>query len=309
NTIAKGRSMGYEYDATTNKFIAADKRFDRNYTQLFPTVYIQYTPNEKNQFVLNYGRRIERPDYEDMNPFVHFLDRYTFEQGNPDLSPQFAHNIEFSHTFKGFLTSTLNYTSTDNIIQQVIEQHELTNETFIKKANIASLHQVGFAMSANRNIKKWWSMNIYANVFNNRFKGVVNNEDISIGITAFQAQLQQQFKWGKGWSAELSGFYRTKGLEGVIFIQPIAQINAGFGKQVLNNKGTIRVNFKDIFAGSVFKGYSKYSNVDAQFKDVNDNRTVGVSFTYRFSKGKLKASGSRRNGGAGDEQNRVKGAN
>ena len=306
NTVADGRSIGYEYSTTQNSFTLTDKRFKRNYTQLFPTFYLQYTPSEKNSFVVNYGRRIDRPDYEDMNPFVHFLDRYTFEQGNPDLGPQFAHNIELSHTYKGFLTSTVNYTSTTNIIQQVIEQHEATNETFIKKANIASLHQYGLAVSANKNIKKWWSMNLYGNVYNNHFKGVVNNEEISVAVTTFQAQVQQQFKLGKGWSAELSGFYRTKGLEGVIFIEPIAQVNGGISKQVLKNKGSIRLTFKDIFAGSVFKGYSKYSNVDAQFKDVNDNRTVGVSFTYRFNKGKLKASGSSKKGGAGDEQNRVK---
>ncbi len=306
NTVADGHSIGYEFNAAQNSFALSDKRFKRNYTQLFPTFYLQYAPSEKNSFVINYGRRIERPNYEDMNPFVHFLDRYTFEQGNPDLGPQFAHNIELSHTYKGFLTSTLNYTSTTNIIQQVIEQHEATNETFIKKANIASLHQYGLAVSVNKNIKKWWSVNVYSNVFNNRFKGVVNNEEISVGVTTFQAQLQQQFKLGKGWAAEMSGFYRTKGLEGVIFIEPVAQVNGGISKQVLKNKGSIRLTFKDIFAGSVFKGYAKYSNVDAQFKDVNDNRTVGISFTYRFNKGKLKASGSRKTGGAGDEQSRVK---
>lgn len=309
NTVAKGQSIGYEFNSTDNKFVPTTVTFRRNYTQLFPTLYLQYTANEKNQFVLNYGRRIERPNYEDMNPFVHFLDRYTFEQGNPNLSPQFAHNIELSHTYKGFLTSTINYTNTNNIIQQVIEQHETTNETFIKKANIAKMQQVGLAVSANFNLKKWWSFSLYSNAYNNRFRGMVNNENISIGITGFMAQLQQQFKWGKGWAAEMSGFYRSKSLEGVIFIQPIVQVNAGFSKQVLNNKGSVRLNFRDIFAGSVFKGYSKYSNVDASFKDVNDSRSVSLSFTYRFSKGKLKASGSRRQGGAGDEQNRVKGAN
>ena len=306
NTIADGRSIGYEYSATQNGFTLSDKRFKRNYTQLFPTFYVQYAPSEKNSFVLNYGRRIDRPDYEDMNPFVHFLDRYTFEQGNPDLGPQFAHNIELSHTYKGFLTTTVNYTTTTNIIQQVIEQHEATNETFIKKANIASLHQYGLAVSANKNIKKWWSVNVYANVFNNRFKGIVNNEEISVGVSCFLTQVQQQFKLGKGWSAELSGFYRTKGLEGVIFIQPIAQVDGGLSKQVLKNKGSIRLSFKDIFGGSVFKGYAKYSNVDTQFKDVNDNQAVSATFTYRFNKGKLKASGSSKRGGAGDEQNRVK---
>jgi len=308
NTNAKGTTTGHEFDVAKNRFVAVEKVFNRNYTQLFPTAYLQYSLNEKNQFVLNYGRRIERPDYEDMNPFVHFLDRYTFEQGNPNLSPQFAHNIELSHTYGGFLTSTLNYTKTNNIIQQVLEQNELTNETFIKKANIANMRQFGFAVSANKSITKWWTANVYANVYNNKFTGVVNKEPISISITSLMVQLQQQFKWGKGWAAELSGFYRTKGVEGVIFIQPIAQVNAGFSKQVLKNQGSIRLNFRDIFAGSVFKGYSRYSNVDAQFKNVNDNRSFTVSFTYRFSKGKLKATGSRKSGGAGEEQNRVKGA-
>jgi len=306
NTNAKGHSTGHEFDTTKNKFVAFDKTFKRNYTQLFPTMYLQYVANEKNSFVLNYGRRINRPDYESLNPFIHFLDRYTFEQGNPNLKPQFAHNIELSHTYKGFLTTTANYTTTNDIIQQVLEQNEETNETFIKKANIASLKQVGLSVSAYKEINKWWSGNIYVNVYNNHFKGVVNNENISIGITGYMMQVQQQFKWGKGWGAEVSGFYRSKSLEGVLFIQPIAQVNAGFSKQIMKNKASVRLNVRDIFKGGVFKGYSKYGNVDATFKDVNDSRAVSISFTYRFNKGKLKAGSNRKNGGANDEQNRVK---
>ena len=164
-------------------------------------------------------------------------------------------------------------------------------------------------MSAYKQLNKWWSGNIYANVYRNHFNGIVNNDHISIGNTGFMVQAQQQFKWGKGWGAELSGFYRSKALEGVIFIEPIVQVNAGFSKQVLKNKGSVRLNIRDIFAGSVFKGYSKYSNVDAQFKNVNDNRAASISFTYRFNKGKLKAGSSRKNGGADDETNRVKGGN
>ncbi|HEY6504593.1 MAG TPA: TonB-dependent receptor [Chitinophagaceae bacterium] len=295
NTNAKGNQL------TTGE------QFKRNYTQLFPTAYLQYKASEKNQFVINYGRRINRPDYEALNPFIHFLDRYTFEQGNPDLKPQFSHNIELSHTYKGFLTTTANYSNTTDIIQQVIEQNEVTNETYIKKANIASRKQIGLSVSAYKEITKWWSGNIYVNVYDNQFDGVVNGENISIGITGVMMQIQQQFKWGKGWGAELSGFYRTKGLEGVIFIEPIGQVNAGFSKQIMKNKASVRLNVRDIFAGGVFKGYSKYSNVDMQFKDVNDSRAVSVTFTYRFNKGKLKAGSNRKNGGANDEQNRVKG--
>ena len=309
NTNSNGISKGYTFNTTLNKFEYTETKFKRSYTQLFPTVYLQYTANEKNQFVINYGRRIERPDYQDMNPFVHFLDRYTFEQGNPNLSAQFAHNIELSHTYKGFLTSTVNYTKTTDIIQMVLEQNDVTNETFVKKANIASSEQIGLAITANKSITKWWSGNIYANVYNNHFKGVVGTEPISLGVTSFMVQLQQQFKFNKGWAAELSGFYRSKGLEGVIYIKPIAQFNAGVSKQVLKNQGSLRLNIRDIFAGSVFKGYSKYGTVDANFKNVNDSRAVSLTFSYRFNKGKLKASSGKRNSGASDEQNRVKSGN
>ncbi len=309
NTNANGKTSGYRYNTTLNKFEATETRFNRSYTQLFPTVYIQYTANAKNQFVINYGRRIERPDYEDMNPFVHFLDRYTFEQGNPNLNPQFAHNIELSHTYNSFLNTTLNYTTTNNIIQTVIEQNEQTNETFIKKANIANLKQIGLVVNAQKDILKWWSGSIYANVYNNSFEGTVNNEQVAIQLTSFQAQLQQQFKFGKGWTTEVSGFYRTKGLEGIIFIKSLWQVNAGISKQVLKNKGMIKVNVNDIFASSVFKGYSRYGTVDANFRNVNYRRAVSINFSYRFSKGKLKAGAGRRAGSASDEQNRVKGNN
>ncbi len=305
NTNSNGISKGYAFSTAEDRFVYTETKFKKSYTQLFPTVYLQYTANEKNQFVINYGRRIRRPDYEDMNPFVHFLDRYTFEQGNPNISPQFSHNIELSHTYKGFLTTTLNYTATNSIIQQVLEQNDQTNETFIKKANIASARQIGLEVTANKSITKWWSGNIYANVYNNHFTGLVNNENISTGITTFIVQAQQQFKFAKTWTAEVSGFYRSKGLEGVIYIKPMAQLNAGIGKQVLKNKGTIRLNVRDIFAGGVFKGYSKYGTVDATFRNVNDSRAVSLNFTYRFNKGKLKAGSNKRNG-ASDEESRVK---
>jgi hypothetical protein len=141
------------------------------------------------------------------------------------------------------------------------------------------------------------------------FNGIVNGDYISIGITGMMMQVQQQFKWGKGWGAEVSGFYRTRGVEGVIFIEGFGMVNAGFSKNIMKNNASVRLNVRDIFANQVFKGYSKYGVVDAEFKNTSDSRAVSVSFTYRFNKGKLKAGSNRKNGGASDEQNRVKAGN
>lgn len=297
NTVAKGNQL------TTGE------TFTRNYSQLFPTAYLQYAANDKNQFVINYGRRIQRPDYSDLNPFILFVDRYTIQTGNPELAPQFSNNIELTHTYNNFLSTTLNYSATKNIIQQVVEQDETTNEGILKYTNIANMHQIGISVNAYKQFNSWWSSNVYVNGYRNHFKGIVNNDLVSLGVTGVMIQVQEQFKWGKGWGAEVSGFYRSKGLEGVIYIEPFTKIDAGFSKQVLKNKGTIKLNFSDVLNGLNINGYSKYGAVDFHFRNENYIRSVSLNFTWRFNKGKLKATGNGREGSATEELQRIKGGN
>ena len=297
NTHAKGDQLA--------KVVIGNATFDTTYTQLFPTAYISYTLNAKNQFSLNYGRRINRPDYESLNPFVEFLDKYTFQQGNPGLKPQFSDNIELSHLFMGgLLSTTLNYTKVNNIIQQVIEQRTATNETFVKQANIATLDQFGIAVSGQIPIAKWMSLNIYANLYNNRFRGLVNNAYVDLSSPTFMFNGSSSIKLGKGWNAELSGFYRSKGLEGVMFINPMGMISSGISKSVLKGKGSVRLNIRDMFWLQRPSGYAKYDDIDIRFKNTNDNRVANLSFTYRFSKGKV--GNTQRKRSSVDEAGRVK---
>ena len=293
NTHAKGNQ------------VTTGEKFDRIYTQLFPTFYLQYTLNAKNTFVVNYGRRINRPDYEDLNPFILFLDRYTFEQGNPNLQPQFSHNVELSHTYKGFLTTILNYTKTTDIITEVLEQHTDKNETFVKKSNIASQRQYGIAVSAGGQLKKWWSANVYANVYNNNYSGVVNGDNFNAGATTGQFNVSNQFKFSKTWSGELSGFYRTPGVEGVFKINGFGLMNIGVSKQIIKGKGSLRLNIRDVLYTQKINGESRFSNIDASFQQKRDSRVANLGFTYRFSKGKVNTQ-KRKTGGASDESSRVK---
>lgn len=293
NTIARGNQL------------TTDTQFTRRYTQLFPTAFLQYKMNEQHNLALNYGRRIRRPNYESLNPFIEFLDRYTYQQGNPDLKPQFSHNIELSHTFKSYLTATLNYTRTTDIIQQVMEQNESTNETFVRRANIASERQYGLALSFNKPLNKWWTSSIYVNGFNNRSEGTVDSSYVAVSAYTIMINGSQQFKLGKTTSAEVSGFYRTGGLDGVLGFKPMGMVSVGFSQQVLKNKGSIRLNVRDLFFTQRFRAVIKYGNVDTQFQSINDSRTVNLSFTYRFSKGKMNGGPKRRASSANDEQNRV----
>lgn len=302
NTNAKGHSTGLVY--RNNNWVTFDTTFNRHYTQLFPTAFFQYTANAKNTVGLNYGRRIERPDYEDLNPFILFLDRYTFQQGNPDLQPQFSHNIELSHTYKGFLTTTLNYTRTKDIINDVLEQNTSANESYVKKSNIATQRQYGIAVAAGFSVTKWWSMNVYGNVYNNFYKGIINGDYVETGATTGQFNVGNQFKFKQGWASELSGFYRTEGIEGIFRIKGFGMMNMGVSKQIMKGKGSVRFNVRDVLWSQKIKGNIRYSNIDAAFQQRRDSRVFSAGFTYRFNKGKV--GQKRKTGGAGDEQSRVK---
>ncbi len=294
-----------EHTHSTGNQITSNTVFARDYVQLFPTMYIQYQPSQKNTFVLNYGKRINRPNYQDLNPFVTFLDRYTYQQGNPNLQPQFSHNIELSHSYNNFLTTTLNYTRTTDIIQDVLEQNTAKNESYIKKSNIARQRQYGISVNAFVPVTKWWTSNIYLNVFNNEFSGIINGDAVTINATTGMFNIMEQFKFNKGWGAELSGFGRTEGVEGIFRIKAFGTMNAGVSKQMLKNKGTLRLSVRDLLWSQRIKGESKYSNIDAKFQQFGESRVINVSFTYRFSKGKV-GNVQRKRGGANEEASRIK---
>jgi hypothetical protein len=291
NTNAKGRQKTTGED------------FDRHYTQLFPTAYFQYKANDKNNFGANFARRVSRPSYQSLNPFIKFLDRYTFAQGNPNLKPSTSNNIEVSHTWKNQITTTLNYTNVSDIIQEIIQQQG--QEAYNKPANVASLNQFGIAVNANTPITKWWTSSMNINVYNDRYKGVINGTPIDLSATSLVLNGTQQFKVNKTLTAELNGRFRTGFLEGVLRVNPIWFVGAGLSQQVLKNKGTIRLTARDIFWTQRLRGRTQYGNVDLEMRQVAESRVVTIGFTYNFSKGKKIAPVKRTQGSANEEQNRI----
>ncbi|MDP4248432.1 MAG: TonB-dependent receptor, partial [Bacteroidota bacterium] len=201
-----------------------DSTFSRSYGDLFPTLYISYQLNPKNQFTINYGRRIDRPAYQDLNPFLFFLDQYTYQAGNPYLQPQFTNNIEFSHTYRQFLTTTLNYSHTDNFFTETFEQQG--HATIVRRGNIGSRQNAGIAVSAQVHVTKQWMAILYTNLNYSKFSGFLYGENLDVSATNLLLNINNQFSLGKGWDAELSGFYRTKGVEGQIIIDPMGQASA-----------------------------------------------------------------------------------
>ena len=300
NTNSKGHQTGNSSHP--------DSVFTKNYTNLFPTIYMSYQANKKNNFSVNYGRRIDRPAYQDLNPFYYFLDEYTYQVGNTLLQPQFSDNFELSHTYNGFLTTTVNYSEIHHVFTEVLKQITSERKTFQTKENIASMSNIGLAVSANFPVTKFWNTNINTNVSHDAYKGQLSGGMLNVENTMFLANINNQLKFNKGWSAELSGFYRSRAIEGQIVINPLWRMDAGVQKLILKKKGTLKLNVRDIFQTQNFSGSVNYQDIDVKIRNTRDNRAASLTFSYRFGK-PMKNERQRKSGGASDEQNRVKTGN
>ncbi len=294
NTIAKG------YQVTN------DSTFKRDFTNLFPSAFISYAVNKRNQLTLSYSRRITRPNYQDLNPFIYFLDSLSYRKGNPFLLPQFTHNFELSHSFKGKLITTLNYNATADVISQLVKPDG--DLLYLTSDNVARFRNIGIAITAPIPVTKWCTSNIFTNIYNNRYKGVYENKPLDISYTSFMINTTQTFTLKPGFTVEMTGFYRAKGVDQLNINSPMYLLSFGGQKQVLKGKGTIRLNLRDPFWIQRYKGKTKYDIVDSRVQNRWDNRQVTTTFTYRFGKNSQQNLPPRRRSSASqDEQNRVGG--
>jgi hypothetical protein len=298
NTHGKGYQSG--------NALKPDSSFTKSYTQLFPTAYLMYKLDSagKHTINLNYGRRINRPYYQDLNPFIFLLDKFSYFSGNPYIRPQLANNIELSYHYKNRVTATLVYNYTTDMQMETIEQ---AGNIFISRTgNIGRLIFMGINVNGSLQPVKWFSANIYTELIRNYFKGPVSTSILNSGAPYWYINANNQFTFNKGWGAEISGFYITKSTSGQFQKNFLWAVNAGVQKKVLNNKGTIRASFRDVFhtlnpAGVI----TNIPGSTAAYHNTANTQAFVVAFTWNF--GKSYKTGNRRNtNSAEDEQNRIK---
>lgn len=291
NTIAKG------YQVTN------DSTFKRNFTNLFPSAFISYALNKTNQLTVSYSRRITRPNYQDLNPFIYFLDSLSYRKGNPFLLPQFTHNIELSHSYKSRLITTLNYNTTNSVISQILKPDG--DLIYLTADNVSKFRNIGIAITAPVPVTKWWNLNLFTNVYNNKYDFFYNGEQIEVSFTSFMVNMTQTFTIKQGFTAEVSGFYRARGVDQLSINEPMYVVSFGAQKQVMKGKGTVRLNLRDPFWIQRYKGKTQYDIVDTRVQNRWDNRQVTATFTWRFGKNLPQAPQRRRGSASQDEQNRV----
>jgi outer membrane receptor protein involved in Fe transport len=275
---------------------------------LFPSGFISYAADSNHTFTLRVGRRIDRPPFQNLNPFLITLNKYTFEGGNPFIKPQYTWNIELTHNYRQLLSTTISYSYLKDYFSQIFiidSNSSNVNKNIIiyTRGNVGSFQNFGLSATLQTPITKWWSITSTA-VYNHKIiKGMVWAPIIAT-IDQLNISLNNQFQFRNGWAAELSGYYLTRSqIDLQEYLIPQGELDMGVSKQILKNKGTLRLTIRDLFHTQNYSGYSTFQNSDEPFWIKWDTRVVRLTFSWRF--GQAMKAIKRSAGGATEETDRV----
>lgn len=293
-----------ENTRSNGNLITKNQVVDRNYLNFFPSLFLQESINAKNDLGFTYSRRIDRPSYDDLNPFVYYLDQYTYSQGNPFLRPQYTQSFELNYTYNKTINVSVSYAHTKDVMTQLL----LTKDkaTFQTTLNLQSQNSYNININSPFTIQKWWTGNANINGFYLGFKSdSLLGSQLKTGQAAYQLKLLQMFTIGKAFKAELSSDYQSALTYGIFKIRPQYGTDFGFSRSFANKKVNLKLSVSDIFNTRVNNVNSNYQTVNLMIHQKSETRVALLTFTYNFGNSKLTPT-RRHNSGADAEKNRVK---
>lgn len=284
--------------------IQRDSAFSRNYGGLFPSGYISYQADTANNFTFTAGRRIDRPAFQDLNPFYFIINKYTYQTGNPYILPQYSWNLEVSHQYKNVLTTALTYSTIQNYFSQLFLADATKGILLYTQGNVGRTYNIGLSSTVVVSPFKWWSLTAQA-IFNHKQLKGFNGNNYTTDINQVNISANNQFTIAKVYTVEVSGFYTSRARNDVQeLLYPTGQLSAGISKPVFNKKATLRFTARDILYTNAMSGLTDFPGATEYFKLRRDTRVFTISFTYRF--GKSYKTTQRTDGSASDEMDRVK---
>jgi iron complex outermembrane receptor protein len=279
-----------------------------NYVSFFPSAGITYTinPQKGNIVSMNYGRRINRPDYNVLNPFRNQISQLMFERGNPFLSPEIVDNVEIGYTLAYRYNFKLAYSRTSNQITRLIGPDEFDpRAAFVGWDNLATQTNYSFNAALPFTITKKW------NAFFNFSGGYLDNQadygdGVTIDLQAFTYSIfsQHTFQMPGGFTGEVSGYFAGPGVWGGVFeYKTSGALNLGLQKKFLNDQMNVKLSANDILFTSPWRGTSEFNGLVSSGRGAWDSRRVALSISYNFGNQKVKSR--KRNTGLEDEASRV----
>lgn len=295
NTVAKGTNPG-----TRNSKL----NFNRNYTNFFPSAAVTFNKNPMNQWTVSYSRRIDRPAYQDLNEFEMKLDEYTFQKGNSQLQPQFTNSVELTNVYKYRLTTKLGYSHVSDLFTQIIDTVDKSRSFLIKK-NLATQKIVSLNVSYPFQYKNY---SVFANLNANYNMNKANfGAGRTIDVNAFGATLfaQNSLRFGKVWTAELTGVYVAPTIfQGTFKSKAMGGVDVGLQKQIFKGNGTIKLSGTDIFQTFRFRATSDFAGQVTQVRARWEATQFKINLNWRFGSTTVKAA-KQKSGAAEDEKKRA----
>lgn len=286
----------------------ADDNVKRNYTDFFPSGAISYMANMNNSFNLTYSRRIDRPGYQDLNPFEYRLDELTFQKGNAFLRPQYTNSIEFTHTFKYRYNTTLGYSHVADFSSQIIDTAE-GNKSFITQRNLASQDIYSINFGAPVQVASWWSLYGNININYSQYKATFpDGKKINTDVTSGSFFAQNTFSLKGGYNIELSGFYQLPTIWGGTFeSNGIGGADIGFSMPLFKNTANVKFSYTDFLRTLRFRGVSSFGAAYIDASGRWESQQFKMNFTWRFGNKQQRAAADKKAGNAEEQQRAKKG--
>ena len=283
-----------------------NQRADRQYFQLFPSASLKYTFSPQHELTLALSRRLDRPGYDQLNPFRIYLNATTYRSGNPALLPQTSYNAEMTHTYRQKYTVGLSYSNTQNPVLIVVQPATaISRFVLARPVNLGVQHYVALTLTVPLTPSKAWSIYNSAVFYYSRITGDLAGTRLNRAMPSVNVSSTHTFTLGKGWSADLSATYQSPEIYGFITSRANGDLTIGASKSLLKGQGTLKFNITDVLYTNRNIATSTYDNYVDNFTQSRDARVATLSFSYRF--GSSQAAANRRADGAEEEKRRAGG--
>ncbi len=279
-----------------------------NYLSWFPNAGLTWDYSENHSFALNGGRRINRPDYNVLNPFNNQISQLSYEKGNPFLRPEIVNNLELGYTLAHRYNFKLAYSrTTDQITRLIAPDDDDPRAGFITWANLADQTILSFNVSVPVQITKWW--NLYCNASASHLDNQADYGDGGVvDVQAYTYSIYQQhtFDMPLGIKGEISGYFSGPGVWGGVFLyESNWGLNLGLQRKFLRERLNVRLSADDIFYETGWDGYSDFDGLYSYGSGRWDSRRISLSLGYNFGNDNVKSR--RRSTGMETEAGRVGG--
>ncbi len=280
----------------------------QNYWEVFPSASINHKINDNHTIGAAYARRIERPRYQSLNPFLYFLNENNFNSGNPNLTPAIETKIGLDYSFKNMLFIEGYYQEFDNALGLLTFQDNETKTLQSIDANLITDFQYSLDIVFAKSLNPWWYLSLVTSTYymENEFFSVKSTpETYSHNVVGFYAQMFQSLNLSKAQnlSSSITAVYISNILFGNYNYKNRFNLSVSFRKQFWDNRASLTVGVDDIFNTNNIPLTSRFYNQDNSYFAQNESRLFKIGFQYNFGNARLKDNNRRVRTKEGDRLN------